>query len=155
LITKDNDYSRRHPFPQGGLSCWAVLNREADYTAQLRETFSSPIFSVSGPARHWEDTGKQISALLPEGASVLYIQGPSVSSVSRFEGLQETLHANVQLVTLRGTWTAESAYQSVSSWMKLMKASKTRIDLIGGQNDGSSGQSVSGGMRVVHCGGPL
>jgi ribose transport system substrate-binding protein len=117
---------------------WAVLNREADYTAQLRQTFSSPIFSVSvDQLAIGRIQGKQIAALLPEGGSVLYIQGPSVSSVSRqrFEGLQETLHANVQLVTLRGKWTEESAYRSVSSWMKLIKASKTRIDLISGQND--------------------
>ena len=41
----------------------------------------------------------------------------------------------MQLVNLKGKWTEESAYQSVSSWMKLMRAQKTRIDMISAQND--------------------
>src|SRR5208282_2983838 len=39
------------------------------------------------------------------------------------------------LVNLKGRWTEESAYHSVSSWMKLMGAQKVRIDLITAQND--------------------
>jgi ABC-type sugar transport system substrate-binding protein len=132
------------PFPRvasaaasAGLG-WAVLNREADYTAQLRQAYPSPVFSVSvDQVEIGRIQGRQIGALLPQGGTVLYIQGPSVSSVSRqrFDGLRETLCSNVQLVNLRGKWTEESAQQSVSSWMKLMRAQKTRIDLITGQND--------------------
>lgn len=117
---------------------WAVLNREADYTSALRQTSSSPIFSVSvNQIEIGRIQGKQIAALLPKGGSVLFVQGPSVSSVSkeRCDGLHEILPSNVQLVNLRGKWTEESAYQSVCSWMKLMKAQKFRIDLICGQND--------------------
>ncbi|HKM80904.1 MAG TPA: substrate-binding domain-containing protein [Candidatus Acidoferrum sp.] len=117
---------------------WAVVNREADYTSQLRQAYSSPVFSVSvDQVEIGRIQGKQIAALLPRGGSVLYIQGPSVSSVSRerTEGLRTILPSNVQLVNLRGKWTEESGYQSVCSWMKLMKAQKFRIDLISGQND--------------------
>jgi len=117
---------------------WAVVNREADYMSQLRQASSSPVFSVSvDQIEIGRIQGKQIAALLPRGGSVLHIQGPSVSSVSRerSEGLRTTLPSNVQLVDLRGKWTEESGYQSVCSWMKLMKAQKFRIDLISGQND--------------------
>ncbi|MGB7727597.1 MAG: substrate-binding domain-containing protein [Candidatus Acidiferrum sp.] len=117
---------------------WAVVNREADYTTQLRQAFASPVFSISADQTEiGRIQGKQITALLPRGGSVLYIQGPSVSSVSRqrFEGMRETINSNVQLVNLKGKWTEESAYQSVSSWMKLMRAQKTRIDMISAQND--------------------
>jgi ribose transport system substrate-binding protein len=117
---------------------WAVLNREADYTAQLRQAFSSPVFSVSvDQVDVGRIQGKQVNALLPRGGSVLYIQGPSVSSVSRqrFEGLRDVLQTNIQLVNLRGKWTEESGYQAVSSWMKLMRAQKARIDIICAQND--------------------
>lgn len=117
---------------------WAVVNRELDYTTQLRQAFSSPVFSISADQTEiGRIQGKQITALLPRGGSVLYIQGPSVSSVSRqrFEGMRETINSNVQLVNLKGKWTEESAYQSVSSWMKLMRAQKTRIDMISAQND--------------------
>ncbi len=117
---------------------WGVLNREAEYTSALRQVSQSPIFSVSvNQLEIGRIQGKQIAALLPGGGSVLLVQGPSVSSVSRerFEGLRETLPTNVQLVNLRGKWTEESGYQCVTSWMKLMKAQKFRIDLICGQND--------------------
>jgi ABC-type sugar transport system substrate-binding protein len=117
---------------------WAVLNREAEYTSALRQAYRSPIFSVSvNQLEIGRIQGKQIAVLLPGGGSVLLVQGPSVSSVSRerFEGLRETLPSNVQLVNLRGKWTEESGYQSVCSWMKLMRAQKFRIDLVCGQND--------------------
>jgi ribose transport system substrate-binding protein len=117
---------------------WAIINREADYTAQLRQAFPSPVFSISvDQVEVGRIQGRQITKLLPCGGSVLYIQGPSLSSVSRqrLEGLRETLRSNVQLVNLRGKWTEESAHQSVTSWMKLMRAQKSRIDMICAQND--------------------
>jgi len=68
---------------------------------------------------------------------VLFIQGPSVSSVSkeRHDGLMELLPGNVHLSNLRGRWTEESAYQSVCSWFRLMTTQKARIDLVLAQND--------------------
>jgi ABC-type sugar transport system substrate-binding protein len=132
------------PFPKVAAAAaaagigWGVLNREAEYTSALRQTTLTPIFSVSvNQLEIGRIQGKQIAALLPGGGSVLLVQGPSVSSVSRerFDGLRETLPSNVQLVNLRGKWTEESGYQSVCSWMKLMRAQKFRIDLICGQND--------------------
>lgn len=117
---------------------WALINREADYISQLRQASPSPVFSVSvDQVEIGRIQGRQIAALLPRGGSVLYIQGPSVSSVSRLrcEGLRTTLPSNVHLVILKGNWTEESAYQSVCSWMRLMRAQKFRIDLISGQND--------------------
>jgi ribose transport system substrate-binding protein len=132
------------PFPKVASSAvsagigWAVLNRAPDYTAELRQAFSSPVFSVSSDqVEIGRIQAKQIAALLPRGATILYIQGPSVSSVSqqRLEGLREVLDPSFQLVNLKGKWTEESAYVSVSSWMKLMRAQRTRIDLVCGQND--------------------
>ncbi len=117
---------------------WAVINREPDYNPQLRQAFSTPVFSVSSDqVEIGRIQAKQIAALLSRDGTILYIQGPSVSSVSqqRLDGLRETLHPSFQIVNLKGKWTEESAYNSVSSWMKLMRAQKTRIDLICGQND--------------------
>jgi ABC-type sugar transport system substrate-binding protein len=117
---------------------WGLVNREADYTAELRKEYRSPVFSVStNQIEVGRIQGKQIAALLPNGGAVLYIQGPSVNAVSaeRYEGLRQTVPAKAQLVKLKGKWTEESAYHSVSSWMKLMGAQKVRIDLITAQND--------------------
>lgn len=98
----------------------------------------SPVFSVSvDQVEVGRIQARQVMALLPRGGSVLFIQGPSVSSVSkeRHDGLMELLPANVHLANLRGRWTEESAYQSVCSWFKLMTAQKARIDLVLAQND--------------------
>jgi ribose transport system substrate-binding protein len=117
---------------------WAVLNREADYTSELRHAYRSPVFTVStNQVEIGRIQGKQVAALLPRGGSVLYIQGPSVSSVARerYDGLREILPSSVHLVNLKGKWTEESAHHSVCSWLQLMKAQKTRIDLITAQND--------------------
>ena len=117
---------------------WAVLSRQADYARELARSARSPVFSVSvDQLEVGRILARQVIALLPRGGSVLYIQGPSVSSVSkdRHTGLTELLPPNVHLTTLRGRWTEESAYQSVCSWLKLMTAQKLRIDLVLAQND--------------------
>jgi ribose transport system substrate-binding protein len=117
---------------------WAVLSREADYAGELRKTARTPVFSVSADqVEVGRIQGRQVAALLPRGGSVLLIQGPSISSVSRerHTGLQESLAPNVHVTTLRGRWTEESAHQSVCSWLRLMAAQRVRIDLIVAQND--------------------
>jgi len=117
---------------------WAVLSRRADYAKDLGRTARSPVFSVSvDQVEVGRIQARQVMALLPRGGSLLFIQGPSVSSVSkeRHDGLLELLPANVHLTNLRGRWTEESAYQSVISWFKLMTAQRARIDLVLAQND--------------------
>jgi ABC-type sugar transport system substrate-binding protein len=128
---------------------WGVINRQPDYTTALRLAHPSPVFSMSvDQLEIGRIQGKQFAALLPRGGSVLIVQGPSVSSVSRqrSEGLTETLPANVQLVALRGNWTEDSARQTVRSWGKLMRARKFRIDLICGQNDAMA----MGAKKAIH-----
>jgi ribose transport system substrate-binding protein len=117
---------------------WAVLNREAEYLAEFRRTSRIPIFCISSDHKEiGKIQGQQFAALLPRGGSILYIQGPSDNSAAkdRTAGMQTALPANIQVTALRGQWTEESAYKSISSWMRLNLASKGGIDLIGAQND--------------------
>lgn len=117
---------------------WAVLSRQAEYAPELVRSAKVPIFSVSADqVEVGRIMARQVMALLPRGGSILYIQGPSVSSVSkeRHTGLTELLPGNMRLTSLRGRWTEESAHQSVCSWLKLMAAQKLRIDLVLAQND--------------------
>jgi ribose transport system substrate-binding protein len=117
---------------------WAALNREADYIPQLRKTAEVPVFSISSDHKEiGRIQGRQFAALLPNGGSVLYIQGPSETSAARdrTEGLQMTLPSSVQVVSLRGRWTEESATRAVESWLRLNIANKTQIDVVGAQND--------------------
>ena len=117
---------------------WVVLNREASYIAELRQTAKSPVFCVSND--HVEIgriQARQFAALLPKGGSILYIQGPSENSAAqeRTQGMLSVKPANIQVTSLKGQWTEESALRTVRSWLKLSTSQKSIIDLIAAQND--------------------
>jgi len=117
---------------------WAVLNREAEYIAELRRSSKTPIFSLSSDHKEiGRIQGRQIAALLPEGGSVLYIQGPSDNSAAkeRTAGMQATKPPNIHVSMLKGQWTEESAYRAVSSWLRLTTSQKAKLDLIAAQDD--------------------
>ena len=117
---------------------WVVMNREANYIAELRQTCKAPVFALTSD--HLETgriQGRQFIALLPGGGSVLYIQGPSdsVAAKERLLGTMEVKPANIHFTSLKGQWTEESAQRAVRSWLKLSTSQKAHIDLIGSQND--------------------
>ena len=117
---------------------WAVLNREANYISELRKISKAPFFAVSSD--HVEIgriQGRQFGALLPQGGSVLYVQGPSENSAAkeRTAGMQETKPANVHVTALKGQWTEESSQRAVRSWLKLTTSQKATMDLVGAQDD--------------------
>ena len=117
---------------------WAVLNRDASYIAEFRQTSKVPIFGVSSDqVEVGRIAGRQCAALLPRGGSLLYIEGPSQSVVARERalGMQETKPANIHVAVLKGQWTEESARRAVGSWLKLSTSQKSTIDLIISQND--------------------
>jgi ribose transport system substrate-binding protein len=117
---------------------WVVLNFEADYLAELRRTFKVPAFGISSDH---EEIGKiqglQFGALLPQGGTVLYIEGPPNSSAAkeRTRGMNKTKPANIQVKSMRGNWTEASAYRAVSSWLRLRTSQESHIDLVGAQDD--------------------
>jgi ribose transport system substrate-binding protein len=117
---------------------WVVLNREASYISDLRRQFKVPIFCVSND--HVEIgriQGRQFAALLPQGGSIIYIQGPSENSAAkeRTQGMLATKPANIQVTTLKGQWTEESAARSVRSWLQLSTSKKAVFDLVAAQDD--------------------
>jgi ribose transport system substrate-binding protein len=117
---------------------WVVLNREASYISDLRRQFKVPIFCVSND--HVEIgriQGRQFAALLPRGGNVLYIQGPTENSAAkeRTTGMLSTKPASVQVTTLKGQWTEESAARAVRSWLQLSTSKKATIDLVAAQDD--------------------
>src|SRR5580704_11035736 len=124
---------------------WVVLNHDADYLKQLRAGCHVPVFSISSDHEEvGKIQGKQFAALLPQGGSILYIEGPANSSAAqeRTAGMNLTKPANIQVKTLRANWTEESAYRAVSSWLRLRTSQETRIDLVGAQDD-----SMAAGAR--------
>jgi len=117
---------------------WVVLNFDVDYIQELRRLYKVPMCSITSDH---EEIGKiqgmQFAALLPNGGSVLYIEGPNNSSAAkqRSVGMNKSKPANVQVKTLRANWTEESSYKAVSSWLRLQTSQQSRIDLVGAQDD--------------------
>jgi ribose transport system substrate-binding protein len=117
---------------------WVVLNRRPEYISELRRSCHAPIFAVSpDQVEIGRIQGRQFAALLPNGGSVLYIQGPGEdsSAADRLAGMLATKPANIQMTTLKGRWTEESAMKSVTSWLQLTTSRTAQIDLVGSQND--------------------
>lgn len=117
---------------------WAVMNRDVEYIKELRRTHQAPCFSV-GSDHHeiGRIQGRQLAALLPEGGSVLYIQGPSEADASKLRtaGMYETKPESIQIKTMKGNWTEASAFKAVNSWLRLSTSQQSHIDLIAAQND--------------------
>jgi ribose transport system substrate-binding protein len=124
---------------------WVVLNQRPDYLGQLREKSQVPVFSISSDHKEvGEIQGRQFGALLPQGGSILYIEGPATSAAAkeRTAGMMRSKPANIHLKTLRANWTEESAYRTVSSWLRLSTSQHSTIDLVGAQDD-----SMAAGAR--------
>lgn len=118
---------------------WVVLNSEAEYLPDLRFTARVPVFAVSADNKQvGRIQGQQLAALLPSGGSVLYIQGPSGSSVvpQRTAGMLETKPSSVSIKTLRSAdWTEDGGCHAVSSWLRLSTARNEPFDVVQAQND--------------------
>src|SRR5271166_449209 len=98
---------------------WVVLNHEVDYILELRRATKVPVFAISSDHEEvGKIQGKQFGALLPNGGSILYIEGPTNSSAAkeRTRGMNRTKPANIQMRSMRPNWTEDSAYRTVSSW---------------------------------------
>jgi ribose transport system substrate-binding protein len=122
---------------QAGIA-WVILNREVDYVRQLRQSGSAPVFSVAADNQEiGRLQARQVSALLPAGGSVLYIQGPSDSDAAKFRmlGMLEAKPSNVQVKTIKAQWTEASAYKAVTSWLQLSTSQHAQIDVVSAQND--------------------
>jgi ribose transport system substrate-binding protein len=118
---------------------WAILNRDADYVHELRKTSKLAVFSLSPDQKEiGRIQGQQLAVLVRNGGGgVLHIQGPSENAAAkdRTAGMQMTLPSNVQVTSLRGQWTEESAHKCVESWLRLNTSQKVQIGAVGAQND--------------------
>jgi len=117
---------------------WALLNREAEYTRELRTRFKTPVFSIG--SNHLEIgkmQGRQIGALLPSGGIVLYVQGTSanISAQLRTNGMNQAKPDNVEIRMIRGDWTEEGAHNAVRAWLTLSTSPTLPLGLVACQND--------------------
>ena len=117
---------------------WVVLNRDVEYVSELRKAYRIPAFCIT--SNHQETgriEGRQFAALLPQGGTVLYIQGPTenLAAKQRTFGMYETKPADVLVKLMKAQWTEASAYRTVSSWLRLSTSQQTHLDLIAAQDD--------------------
>jgi len=117
---------------------WGLVNREADYVAELRKSSKTPIFLVTTDHKEiGRLQARQLGALLPEGGAVLYILGPTESATvkDRKAGFEAVCAKNLRVTLLRGKWTEESGHRSMATWLKLGVSSKLSFGAIAAQND--------------------
>ena len=116
---------------------WVVSNARVDYLEPLRKGAKAPVFAVSQD--HTEIgrmQARQFLAILPNGGSALYLRGPGTNFLAsqRADGLESVLGSRVHLKSLKIQWTAESAYNSVTSWLRLSTVRAEDTHLIAAQN---------------------
>ena len=117
---------------------WGIINTDVDYISQLRQHALVPIFAVlSDHEAIGKLQGQQMGAFLGEKGCVLYIEGPSVRDVakSRTKGMLSTKPAGVEIKTLKGDWTQNSAYNAIKSWLSLSTSRQLHVSMIAAQND--------------------
>jgi ribose transport system substrate-binding protein len=118
---------------------WVVLNCDANYLSELRSGSAVPVFAVSADNHEvGRIQGRQLAALLPDGGSVLYIQGPSQSTVTeqRTAGMLQTKPQSIGAKILKSAnWTEDAGSHAVISWLRLSTANQEGIEIVQAQND--------------------
>jgi len=117
---------------------WVVLNFDVDYILELRRQYKVPMCAITSDHEAiGKIQGQQFAALLPNGGSILYIEGPNNSSAAkqRSAGMNRSKPANINVKTIRANWTEDSAYKAVNSWLRLQTSQQSHISLVGAQDD--------------------
>lgn len=117
---------------------WVVLNRDVEYISQFRKLYQASLFVLTSDHEEiGRIQGRQMTALLPKGGSVLYIQGPaeSLAAKQRTTGVYEAKAVDIQIKIMRAQWTEESSYKAVSSWLRLSTSYEAKIDVVAAQDD--------------------
>jgi ABC-type sugar transport system substrate-binding protein len=132
---------------------WVMLNRRAEYMAELRDKHRVPLFGISSDNEQiGRLQGQQLGVLLPQGGSALYIQGlANATSEARLAGLSMTMPKNIELRMLRGDWTPEGGQKAISAWLRLSTSKGDRIGVVACQND----DMAMGARRALEQNGQL
>lgn len=149
---------------------WIVLNREVAYIAELRGSSRAPMFAVT--TDHIETgriQGRQLNALLPNGGTVVYLEGPSGHPVvqARKEGMLSTKNPQIKIRPLHGQWQESVASEVMASWLRVPASREQCPRVVAAQNDFMAmgarkafrqiaGQTSQGGadkVRYIGCDG--
>jgi ribose transport system substrate-binding protein len=119
---------------------WFLLNRTAPYLDALRS--EHPALAVAAVTTDHVEIGRiharQLARLCPDGAHVLYVQGPADAPAAkqRLEGLEEALRGRpYELKVVNGEWTSASAEKAIAAWLRLRTADLFSPGVVVCQND--------------------
>jgi len=120
---------------------WVELSSGASVVESLRHDF--PGHLVAAISADEDAIGglhaAQCRKLLPNGGSILYVEGPSVNTVvkARRVALEKGLHGSsiAFAKTLSADWTEEGAKQSTLAWLQQASAGRVHPSLVCSQND--------------------
>jgi ABC-type sugar transport system substrate-binding protein len=111
----------------------------------LVETYHSgwgsgfPFGTISMPhTKFGELQGRQVSAVVAQGGSILVVTGPSRSSAAaeRLQGLKSTVRPDIQVFDIdAGQWNETEGALAFSSWYGVFKSRRETIEAIVGQSD--------------------
>ena len=96
--------------------------------------------------------GRQLCAVVPQGADILVVTGPSRSSAARerLEGLRSTIRPDVTLHTTEaGQWSETDGILAFNSWYGVFKSRREEIHAIAGQSDDLAVGAGKGGAAVA------
>jgi len=124
---------------QAGIG-WVLLNAQPPYLEDLRREF--PKLPIASVMTNQGEVGRiqaaQFRALLPEGGTMLYVQGPfaTETATERIESMQKGIKdARIRVHTAISDWTERGAEQSVAELLSLKGSHAFELDLVGCQND--------------------
>jgi len=119
---------------------WVLLNRTAPYMEALRR--EHPRLALASVTTDHQEIGRiaarQFRALLPNGGSVLYVEGPpeTVAARTRLEAMQGAIAgAPIEAKVVPAEWTEASGERAIGAWLRLKTSELFRPDLVGSQND--------------------
>jgi ribose transport system substrate-binding protein len=118
---------------------WVLLNRDAPYIDSLRTQYPRQLIGIvtTDQLAIGRIQGRQFRKLLPDGGSILYIQGPADTSAARqrLQGMHDAIAGTaITVKVLDGEWTESSGEQCVNSWLRTAPA-ETRVHVVAAQND--------------------
>jgi len=119
---------------------WVLLNRKVAYLDELRkERPDLPLSLVSvDQLEVGRIQARQIRALLPNGGSALYLQGPPDTSAAqdRLRGMEQGIEGGrIEVKVLNGDWSETSGEKAATGWLRLKSSEGFRASLVAGQND--------------------
>jgi hypothetical protein len=113
-----------------------------------------PVGTISQPQQQiGQIQGRQLSAALPQGASVLLVTGPTRASAARerLEGLKATLRPDLNLHTTEaGEWTESFGILAFNSWYGVFKSRREDVHAIAGHSDDLAVGASKGAAAVAN-----